>query len=50
MKLATSTGDFSWYVDSVTEKIRALRGTSFRYVNPEQKGKYILQTYGCFEA
>lgn len=38
MKLATSTGDFSWYVDSVTEKIRALRGTPFRYVNLEQTG------------
>ena len=38
MKLATSTGDFSWYVDSVAEKIRAFRGSKFRYINLEQTG------------
>ena len=38
MKLATSTGDFSWYVDSVTDKIKSFKGTSFKYINLEQTG------------
>ena len=38
MKLATSTGDFSYYVDSVAEKVSCLKGSSFRYVNLEQPG------------
>lgn len=38
MKLASSTGDFSWYVDSVTEKIRSFRGSEFQYINLEQTG------------
>ena len=36
MKLATSTGDFSWYVDSIAEKIRAFAGLGFQYINLEQ--------------
>ena len=38
MKLATSTGDFSWYVDTVTEKIRQFKGLKFKYINLEQTG------------
>lgn len=38
MKLPTSTGDFSWYVDSIGDKIRCLKGTGFRYINLEQTG------------
>ena len=38
MKLVTSTGDFSWYVDSVTEKIKAFKDTKFKYINLEQTG------------
>lgn len=38
MKLATSTGDFSWYVDSIAEKIRSFRGSKFKHINLEQTG------------
>lgn len=38
MKLVTSTGDFSWYVDSVAEKVRCFRDTKFRRINLEQTG------------
>ena len=38
MKLATSTGDFSWYADTVTEKIRHFKGLKFNYINLEQTG------------
>lgn len=38
MKLASSTGDFSWYVDSVAEKVKCFRGTKFKYINLEQTG------------
>jgi sugar phosphate isomerase/epimerase len=36
MKLATSTGDFSFYVDSVAEKVACLGPSPFRYINLEQ--------------
>lgn len=38
MKLVTSTGDFSYYVDTVAEKVRCLKGTKFKYINLEQTG------------
>jgi sugar phosphate isomerase/epimerase len=38
MKLSTSTGDFSFYVETVPEKVRLLRETKFKYVNLEQTG------------
>lgn len=38
MKLATSTGDFSWYVDTITEKIKAFKGSRFKCINLEQGG------------
>ena len=38
MKLVTSTGDFSGYVDTVTEKIRHFKGSKFKYINLEQTG------------
>ena len=38
MKLATSTGDFSWYVDTVTEKILHFSGSKFKHINLEQTG------------
>ncbi len=38
MKLATSTGDFSWYVDNITEKIKCFKGSKFKYINLEQTG------------
>lgn len=36
MKLATSTGDFSFYVDSIAEKVKCFKGTKFKYINLEQ--------------
>lgn len=38
MKLVSSTGDFSHYVPTVTEKIRLFGDTKFRYLNLEQTG------------
>lgn len=38
MKLATSTGDFSWYVNTVAEKVRAFKDSKFKYINLEQTG------------
>ncbi len=38
MKLCTSTGDFSGYVETVTEKILCFEGSPFRYINLEQTG------------
>jgi hypothetical protein len=38
MKLATSTGDFSWYTNSVSEEIRSFKDSKFRYINLEQPG------------
>lgn len=39
MKLVTSTGDFSWYTDTVEEKIKNFKGTKFKYLNLEQTGQ-----------
>ncbi|MBR5311864.1 MAG: sugar phosphate isomerase/epimerase [Clostridia bacterium] len=36
MKLSSSTGDFSFYVNSVHEKVACFRDTKFRYINLEQ--------------
>lgn len=38
MKLVTSTGDFSFYVDTVAEKVKKFKGTKFKYINLEQTG------------
>ena len=38
MKLATSTGDFSFYVNTVAEKVREFKGSQFKYINLEQTG------------
>ncbi|MBR4888032.1 MAG: sugar phosphate isomerase/epimerase [Clostridia bacterium] len=38
MKLVTSTGDFSGYVNTVEEKIRHFKGSKFKYINLEQTG------------
>lgn len=38
MKLATSTGDFSWYVPNIAEKVKCFKGTKFKYINLEQTG------------
>lgn len=38
MKLATSTGDFSFYVNTVAEKVREFKGGKFKYINLEQTG------------
>ena len=36
MKLVSSTGDFTGYVDSIEEEIKSFRGSKFKYVNLEQ--------------
>ncbi len=38
MKLASSTGDFSFYVNTVAEKVREFKGSKFKYINLEQTG------------
>ncbi len=38
MKLATSTGDFSYYVENINEKIRNFKGLKFKNINLEQTG------------
>ena len=38
MKLVSSTGDFAHYVPTVTEAIKAFKGTGFKYLNLEQSG------------
>lgn len=38
MKLATSTGDFKWYVENPTEIIKNFKGSKFKYINLEQTG------------
>ena len=40
MKLATSTGDFSWYVNSAAEQVTCFAGTKFKYINLEQTGSF----------
>jgi sugar phosphate isomerase/epimerase len=39
MKLSSSTGDFSFYVKTVSEKVRCFKDTKFRYINLEQCGE-----------
>lgn len=38
MKLVTSTGDFSFYVETIAEKVKCFKGTKFKYINLEQTG------------
>ena len=38
MRLVTSTGDFSCYLKTVTEKIENYKVGKFRYINLEQTG------------
>ncbi len=43
MKLATSTGDFTGYVNSIEQEIRSFQGSKFRYINLEQVDKTFEQ-------
>ena len=38
MKLATSTGDYKFYVPSIKEAVENFKGSKFRYINLEQTG------------
>ena len=38
MRLSSSTGDFSFFVNSVSEKVKLFKDTKFKYVNLEQTG------------
>ena len=40
MKLSSSTGDFSHYVDTVPQKVACFKDTKFRYINLEQTGSH----------
>ena len=35
MKLATSTGDFTWYVSELWEKVACFKNSKFRNINLE---------------
>lgn len=39
MRLSTSTGDFSGYVDTIAEQVTCFRDSKFRYINLEQEGE-----------
>ena len=41
MRLSSSTGDFSFYVDSIPEKIACFKETKFKYINLEQTGIFF---------
>ncbi|MBE6571669.1 MAG: sugar phosphate isomerase/epimerase [Ruminococcaceae bacterium] len=36
MKLATSTGDFTGYAETTADKVKAFKGSKFKYINLEQ--------------
>ena len=38
MKLATSTGDFNFYEESIAEQVKCFKDSRFRYINLEQCG------------
>lgn len=38
MKLATSTGDYKFYVPSIKEAVENFKDAKFRYINLEQTG------------
>ena len=38
MKLATSTGDYKFYVPCIEEAVRNFKGSKFKYINLEQTG------------
>ena len=38
MKLSSSTGDFSYYVNTVPQKVICFKETKFNYINLEQTG------------
>lgn len=38
MKLATSTGDYKFYVPSIKEAVENFKDTKFKYINLEQTG------------
>ena len=44
MKLSSSTGDFSHYVDTVPQKVGCFKETKFKYINLEQTG-YIPELF-----
>ena len=39
MRLSSSTGDFSFYVEKVSEKVGCFKNTKFKYINFEQCGE-----------
>lgn len=50
MKLATSTGDFSFYVETVTRPLSPSADLKKKAISLlYETGKYILESYDCFE-
>ena len=47
MKLASSTGDFSFYVKNITEKIENFEGRKFKYINLDFFTWYINAPFRC---
>ena len=45
MKLATSTGNFRWYVDTVPEEVKCFKESSFKNINLE-----ITEPAPCFSS
>ena len=45
MKLVTSTGDFSHYVDSIPQKVRNFKDCKFKYINLEQTGNVLDELF-----
>ena len=43
MKLVSSTGDFTGYVNSIEEEIKSFQGSKFKYINLEQVDDAFLQ-------
>ena len=41
MKLSSSTGDFSNYVDRIDKKVECFKETKFKYINLEQTGNTL---------
>ena len=43
MKLATASGDFAFFVDTVPERVREFKGSKFKYINLGPDGEQFNQ-------
>ena len=49
MKLSSSTGDFSYFAETVPQKISCFQDTKFQYLNLEQTGNIPELVSDCDE-